>query len=143
MLGKRMPIDGNGGDVLIVRVVAALVRVPLPFDVGFAFLMFLEEFILLHLILSLIVRFPIITTIIWAFSDIMTGLTAIVANPLVVRFVFLSLFSCCLEGNDLRLGVRDITQRRGWCGSCDLCCLRCGGRFLNPCQHSIQQWLGW
>jgi hypothetical protein len=86
-------VDGDGRDILIVRVGGALVRVPFLANMGFLSLL-MEEFLLLHLI-PLLVFVPVIIACIWTFCNIMAELTTTIANPLHMGLVIFPL--SCLE----------------------------------------------
>jgi hypothetical protein len=55
-------VDGDGGDVLIIGVGGALVQVPFLPNVGLVSLLLMEEFLLLHLLLPLLIFVPVIIT---------------------------------------------------------------------------------
>jgi hypothetical protein len=108
-------VDGNVGGVLVGGGVGgALIEVPLSSYVRLATLLLVVVLLLLHLLFPFLVVVPITVTCIWTFSNIVTGLTTSVANPLGAGFVFLPLpfgwcrlflfFFCCLECNGLHLG---------------------------------------
>jgi hypothetical protein len=83
-------VDGDVGGVLVEGGVGvALIGVPLPSHVRLAPLLLVV--VLVHLLLSFLVVVPLTIACIWTFSNIMTGLTTPVANPLGVGFVLLPL----------------------------------------------------
>jgi hypothetical protein len=89
-------VDGDVGGVLVGGVDGALVGVTFPSYVHLATLLLVVVFLLLHLLPFLVVV-PVTITCIWTFSNIVTGLTTSVENPLGVRFVsfpFLCLRIC-------------------------------------------------
>jgi hypothetical protein len=85
-------VGGDVGDVLVGGGVGgALVGVPFPSYVRLATLLHVVVSLLLHLLLPSLVVVSITITCIWTFSNIMTGLTTPVANPLGAGFVVLPL----------------------------------------------------
>jgi hypothetical protein len=85
-------VDGDVGGILVGGGVSrALIGVPLPSHVRLTTLL-LVVVLLLHLFLPFLVIIPVTITFIWTFSNIMTGLTTPVANPLGAGFVLLLLF---------------------------------------------------
>jgi hypothetical protein len=90
-------VDGNVGGVLVGGGVGgALIEVPLSSYVRLATLLLVVVLLLLHLLFPFLVVVPITVTCIWTFSNIVTGLTTSVANPLGAGFVFLPLpFGWC------------------------------------------------
>jgi hypothetical protein len=81
-------VEGDVGGIHVGRGVGrALIRVPLLFHVRLATLLLVVA-LLLHLLLPLIVVLITITCL-WTFSNIMTGLTTLVENPLKARFIIL------------------------------------------------------
>jgi hypothetical protein len=83
-------VDGDVGDVLIGGGVGgALTGVPFPSYVRLATLLLVVVFLFLHLLLPFLVIDPVTITCIWTFSNIVTGLTTQVANPLGAGFVIL------------------------------------------------------
>jgi hypothetical protein len=84
-------VDGDVGGVLVGGVGGAIIGVPLPSYVCLTTLLLVVVLLLLHLILPFLVVVPVSITRIWKFSNIVTGLATLVANPLGAGFVFLLL----------------------------------------------------
>jgi hypothetical protein len=84
-------VDGDVAGVLIGGVGGALVGVPFPSYVRIATLLLVVVFLLLHLLLPFLVVVPVTIICIWTFSNIVTRLTAPVANPFGAGFVVLPL----------------------------------------------------
>jgi hypothetical protein len=84
-------VDGDVGGVLVVGGVGgALVGVPFPSYVRLPTLL-VVVFLLLHLLILFLLVVRVTITCIWTFSNIVTGLTTLVANPLGAGFVLLPL----------------------------------------------------
>jgi hypothetical protein len=81
-------VDGDVGGVLVG---VALVGFPFPSYMRLTTLLVVVVFLLLRLLLPFLVVVPITITCIWTFSNIVTGLTTPVANPLRAGFVVLPL----------------------------------------------------
>jgi hypothetical protein len=82
-------VDGDVSGVFVGGGVGgALIGVPLPSYVRLATLLLVIVFLLFHLLPFLVVV-PVTITCIWTFSNIVTGLTTPVANPLGAGFVIL------------------------------------------------------
>jgi hypothetical protein len=135
-------VDGNVGGVLIGGGVGgALIEVPLASYVRLATLLLVVVLLLLHLLFPFLVVVLITVTCIWTFSNIVTGFTTSVANPLGAGFVFLPL--PLLE--DLPKALNDKShllvvklgginwEPFGWCRLFLLffCCLECNGLHLG------------
>jgi hypothetical protein len=133
-------VDGNVGGVFVRGGVGgALVGVPLPSHVCLTTLLLVV--VLLHLLLPFLIAIPVTITCIWTFSNIVTGLTTSVANPLGAWFVLLPL--PLLE--DLLKAFYDkshlfVVKLGGinwepfdWCGLLLIffCCLECNGLRLG------------
>jgi hypothetical protein len=88
---EKILVDGGVGGVLIGGVGAALVGVPLSSHVCLTTFLLVVVLLLLHLLLPFLVVVPVTITCIWTFSNIVTGLTTPVANPLGAGFVLLPL----------------------------------------------------
>jgi hypothetical protein len=88
---EKILVDGGVGGVLIGGVGAALVGVPLSYHVCLTTFLLVVVLLLLHLLLPFLVVVPVTITCIWTFSNIVTGLTTPVANPLGAGFVLLPL----------------------------------------------------
>jgi hypothetical protein len=82
-------VDGNVGYVLVEGVDGAVIRVPIPSHVRLTTLLLVVVLLLLHLLLHFLVVVPVTITCIWTLSNIMIGLTTLVANPLGAGFVLL------------------------------------------------------
>jgi hypothetical protein len=135
-------VDGDVGGILVRGGVGgALVGVPFPSYVRLTTLLLVVVFLCLHLLLPFLVDVPVTITYICTFSNIVTGLTAPVANPLGAGFVILSF--PLLE--DLSKALNDkshfIVVKLGginwepicWCRLFLLffCCLECNGLHLE------------
>jgi hypothetical protein len=82
-------VDGDVGGILVGGGAGgALIGVPVLSHVRLTTLLLVVVLLILH-ILPLLVVVPVTMTCIWIFSNIMTDLTILVANPLGARFVFL------------------------------------------------------
>jgi hypothetical protein len=138
---EKIFVDGDVGGVLVGGGVGgSLVGVPFPFYVRLATLL-VVIFLLLHLLLPFLVIVPITITCIWTFSDVVTGLTTPIANPLGAGFVDLPLL--LLEDLPEALNNKShllVVKLGGinwepicWCRLLLplLCCLECNGLHLG------------
>jgi hypothetical protein len=86
---KKTLVDSNVGGVLILGVGGAFVGVPFPPKMHIAALLLVVVHFLFHFVLSLLVLVHITITSIWTFSNIVTGITTPISNPLGMVFVVL------------------------------------------------------
>jgi hypothetical protein len=89
---EKIFVDDNVGGVLVGGGVGeALIGVPFPTHVQLTTLLLVVVSLLFHFLLPFLDVVPVTITRIWTFSDKMTGLTTLVANPLGTGFVVLPL----------------------------------------------------
>jgi hypothetical protein len=142
-------LDGDVGGILVGGGVGgALVEVPLPSHVCLATFVLVVA-LLLHFLLPFLVIVLVTVTCIWTFSNIVTGLTTSVANPLGAGFVFLPLplledlpEALNNKSHLLVVNLGGITwEHIGWCGLFLIffCCFESNGLHLGCGGGSLLQ----